>query len=199
MGSKRCRETALNISEIALRRIVDLVYGIYAAALVSMHTFTAGVTLSILGNINPLSLQSVEVKSGLHRLMIIPEKLRSGSILATQALEILQILSRLVRDKELNMTLDLSNENLAVKDNNSGGGATSNYYTGGSNLSSTLTTTMPEPQVGLNRQDLTSTNTPDIEQRAPAAAATEGGFEYIEDPTLSGALYDIDQDLYTLL
>lgn len=75
-----------------------------------------------------------------------------------------------MRDKDLNMMLDLSNANLAVEENNSRGGATSNYYTGGSHLSSTLTTTMPEPQAGLNRQNLTSTNTPDIEQRDPAAA-----------------------------
>lgn len=68
---------------------------------------------------------------------------------------------------------------------------------GESNLSSTLATTMPEPQVDLNRQNLTSTNTSDIEQSASAAATTEGSFYYIEDPNLSEALYDIDQGLYT--
>lgn len=91
MASQRCCEAALNISEIAVSPIVDLVCGTYAEAFVSMHTFTASVALSILGDINPLSLQSVEVKSGLHRLMIIQEKLRFGSILATQALEIQKV------------------------------------------------------------------------------------------------------------
>jgi hypothetical protein len=168
------------MSKIALSPIVDLVSGTYAAAFVSMHTFTAGVTLSILGSTDPLNLQSGEVKFGLHQLMVIQEKLKSGSVLAAQGLGILQRLARLVVEKELNMMLDVSNRSSAMKNSNSCIGATLGSNTCGPHLSlPSLLAPVPEPQVVLNQQISTSANTAGLEvpsSDAPNPPFAQNGF-----------------------
>lgn len=108
LSLQSCRDAALNTSEIASMPITELVSGTYAATFVSIHTFTAGVTLGILSSVEPLSQESHEAKRGLHRLMNIQTRLKDRSPSAVQGLEILQRLTRHVVEKELNAMLDVS-------------------------------------------------------------------------------------------
>lgn len=108
LSLQSCREAALNTSEIASMPITELISGTYAATFVSIHTFTAGVTLGILSSVEPLSQESHEAKSGLHRLMNIQTRLKDRSPSAVQGLEILQRLTRHIMEKELNVMLDVS-------------------------------------------------------------------------------------------
>ncbi|RAK96813.1 transcription factor domain-containing protein [Aspergillus ibericus CBS 121593] len=103
-----CRDAALKTSEILSRPLLELVSETYAAAFVSIHTFTAGVTLGILSSMDPLGPQSAETKAGLRRLMGVQEKLRLHSVVAQQGLAILQRLAKLVMEKELDVILELS-------------------------------------------------------------------------------------------
>lgn len=102
-----CHDAGMSLSELINSPILELVSETYAAAFVSIHTFTAGVALGILGSIEPLTPQAQEAKVGLHRLMAIQAKLKARSLLATQGLDILQRLTKLVLDKELSTMLDV--------------------------------------------------------------------------------------------
>jgi hypothetical protein len=123
LSLQSCREAALNTSEIASMPITGLVSGTYAATFVSIHTFTAGVTLGILSSVETLSQESHESKNGLHRLMNIQTRLKDRSPSAVQGLEILQRLTRHVMEKELNAMLDVSRP---LKSQNSMAGIDSN-------------------------------------------------------------------------
>lgn len=85
-----CRDAALSTSRCISVPVVEFIADTYAAAFVGIHTFTAGLTLGILGNIDPLSAQSHEPMLGLQRLMAIQRKLKDRSPLPAQGLEILQ-------------------------------------------------------------------------------------------------------------
>lgn len=94
-----CRDAAINISKASSIPIMDLVADTYAAAFISIHTFTAGLTLGLLNSIDPLSSQSHEAKVGLQRLMVIQAKLKKRSPLSAQGLEIFQRLARHVLEE----------------------------------------------------------------------------------------------------
>lgn len=59
----------------------------YAVSFVSMHLCTAGVTLSIIVSLEPLSTRSHHAKTGLRKLMEMQRFLRSCSAVAAQGLE----------------------------------------------------------------------------------------------------------------
>ncbi|OOO05067.1 hypothetical protein OAory_01114040 [Aspergillus oryzae] len=199
-----CRAAAMSMAEIASNPIVDLISETYAAAFVSIHTFTAGVTLGILSSIDPLGPQSRDTKIGMHRLMGIQEKLKDRSVLAAQGLEILQRLARLVMEKELSVMLDVSkpielSEPRETEDNNSASGwiehpqpiekidSPSDSPVSAADIQPSGDTACPVP--------LQQSEIPTADSTYPFNMANENALQYMEDPALSEAIYDFDQAL----
>ncbi|GKT80492.1 tall aerial hyphae-4 [Colletotrichum tofieldiae] len=79
----------------------------YAVSFVALHLFTAGVALSILTSLDPLSLDSYESKMGLRQLIGLHSQLKSKSIVAEQSLEILKKLTKTIMAKETDRMLQV--------------------------------------------------------------------------------------------
>lgn len=176
-----CRDAALHTSNLEESPIFLLAADTYAAAFIGIHTFTAGVMLCILTSIEPLSLQSHESKMGLRRLIKMQTHLKSRteSTLASQGLEILERLTRLVMEKELKEML------------------ASNGFA------------QQIPQATAQRIECTSYGnvahapTQDQEQdhvaEFPESIENEEMFDFIQDPAMSQALLDFDQGMFCVL
>ncbi|KAF9888463.1 hypothetical protein FE257_008570 [Aspergillus nanangensis] len=191
-----CRHSALQISEIIHSPIVELVSVTYAASFVSIHVFTAGVLLAILSSIQPLTPQSGEAKVGLHRLMAIQEKLKDRSILAAQGLEILQRLAKLVMEKELHTMLDLSKPIQQSSGPDSDNGVESSDIGGEPVSSKNVARDNPHIEPLDNIPHLgTEAIRPTIDLNTNDNAFDNSPLQYMEDPALSAALYDLDQEL----
>ncbi|KAL5363729.1 fungal-specific transcription factor domain-containing protein [Aspergillus floccosus] len=192
-----CRRSALRISELIDSPIMDLVGATYAAAFVSIHTFAAGVLLAILSSMDPLSPASQEAKIGLRRLMGIQEKLRDRCVLAVQGLEILQRLTKLVMEKELNTMLDLPRTSQTSKDVHP-----PDDHTGSESLPAPTYTEEDLHSLGLGQENKTShpeTSQSSESGQPPYTVADDvnpdSSLRYIEDSALSEALLDFDQAL----
>ncbi|KAF7591047.1 hypothetical protein BBP40_002007 [Aspergillus hancockii] len=202
-----CRAAAISISEISFHPVLDLISETYAVAFVSIHTFTAGVTLGILSSIEPLGPHSRDAKLGLHRLMSILEKLKDRSILAAQGLEILQRLTKLVVDKELNAILDVSRPIQPLEN-----------HPNGSTRATTPLTDLPHPNIPTDPEALVSHSVPPVDLTSshttcvgsdqpgeilvadltnPSDMTSDSALQYMGDPALSEAIYDFDQVLST--
>jgi hypothetical protein len=202
-----CHDAGMSLSELANSPILELVSETYAAAFVSIHTFTAGVALGILGSIEPLTPQAQEAKVGLHRLMSIQAKLKTRSVLATQGLDILQRLTKLVLDKELSVMLDVSKsirwpEQYSGVDGDASAVQTSTLSPKPSS-SGQRTRTLPHDAAvavmptdrQLTMSDSRDTQETEIREETPERNSV-GNFshlEYVEDASVSEALYDFDQ------
>jgi hypothetical protein len=206
-----CHDAGMSLSELASSPVLELVSETYAAAFVSVHTFTAGVALGILSSIEPLSPQAQEAKVGLHRLMSIQAKLKARSLLATQGLDILQRLTKLVLDKELSVMLDVSKPIRWPEQNSGVGGDASAVETGTlspkPSSSGQRTRTLPHDAAGAvmpTDRQLTMSDSRDTQETETREETPEhnsfGNFsrlEYVEDASVSEALYDFDQVLST--
>ncbi|KAF4221728.1 hypothetical protein CNMCM5878_008188 [Aspergillus fumigatiaffinis] len=208
---KACHDAGMSLSELANSPILEVVSETYAAAFVSIHTFTAGVALGILSSIEPLSPQAQEAKVGLHRLMSIQVELKTRSLLATQGLDILQRLTKLVLDKELSVMLDVSKpirwpeQNSGVDGNASAVGTCT--LSPKPSSSGQRTRTLPHDAAGAVMQtdrQLTMSDSRDTQETETREETPEhnsvGNFsrlEYVEDASVSEALYDFDQVLST--
>jgi hypothetical protein len=202
-----CHDAGMSLSELASSPVLELVSETYAAAFVSVHTFTAGVALGILSSIEPLSPQAQEAKVGLHRLMSIQAKLKARSLLATQGLDILQRLTKLVLDKELSVMLDVSKPIRWPEQNSGVGGDASAVETGTlspkPSSSGQRTRTLPHDAAGAvmpTDRQLTMSDSRDTQETETREETPEhnsfGNFsrlEYVEDASVSEALYDFDQ------
>ncbi|KAF5866857.1 hypothetical protein ETB97_008661 [Aspergillus alliaceus] len=191
-----CRAAAMSMAQMASNPIVNLISETYATAFVSIHTFTAGVTLGILSSIDPLGPQSRDAKIGMHQLMGIQMKLKDRSVLAAQGLDILKRLTKLVIEKELNVMLDLSKPIGLSRPNDGGGASTPGWIeqaqlneNGGSttNIRHTDDTTYPihnqQPEI------------PVADSIYPFNVMGESALQFTEDPALSEAIYNFDQAL----
>ncbi|RHZ58001.1 transcription factor domain-containing protein [Aspergillus thermomutatus] len=212
LGSMQaCHDAGMSLSELVNSPILDLVSETYAAAFVSIHTFTAGVALGILSSIEPLTPQAQEAKVGLHRLMSIQAKLKSRSLLATQGLDILQRLTKLVLDKELSMMLDVSKP-LQWPEQHSSSDVDLNAVQTDINSpkpssSGQRTRMSPHGAVGAVMPadlEMTMSDSRDSQETETLAQMLEpnsvGNFshlQYVEDASVSEALYDFDQVLST--
>ncbi|KAL6900597.1 fungal-specific transcription factor domain-containing protein [Trichoderma evansii] len=107
-----CRNAAFQVSLLGSFPIFEQVADTYAVSFVSLHLFTAGVTLSILTGLGPLSRESHESKMGLRRLMEMQSRLRSKSIIAEQGLGILKTLMSLILEKEANKIFDFESHDV---------------------------------------------------------------------------------------
>jgi hypothetical protein len=177
-----CRDAALHTSNLGESSIFLLAADTYAAAFIGIHTFTAGVMICILISIEPLSPQSHESKMGLRRLIQMQTHLKSRteSTLASQGLEILERLTRLVMEKELKEMLD---SNSATQQSSQSTTQRIEYahYGGGSEA--------PTQQ----EQDQ------DQGAEIPDAIQNEEMFDFIQDPAMSQALLDFDQGMHCSL
>jgi hypothetical protein len=109
-----CRDAAFQISLLGSLPIFQQAADTYAVSFVSLHLFTAGITLSILTSIDPLSQESHESKMGLRRLMEMQNVLKSKSIIAEQGLGVLKTLMSLILEKEAKKIFDFNSS--AVED-----------------------------------------------------------------------------------
>ncbi|KAF4780878.1 tall aerial hyphae-4 [Colletotrichum scovillei] len=107
-GSVRsCRDAALQIANIGCTPHFKEVIDTYALSFVALHLFTAGVTLSIMTGLDPLSREAYDSKMGLRKLMEMHSQLKSKSVVAEQGLNILTKLMKLVMTKEMERMLHL--------------------------------------------------------------------------------------------
>lgn len=166
LSLQACRDAAMNTSHLAESPIFSLAADTYAAAFISIHTFTAGVMLCVLASIEPLTPESLRCKLGLRRLMKMQARLRSRaqeSPLTAQGLEILERLTRLVMEKELKDILS---------------------YRSDSN-------TQPVQALSEGQQPNFHVDMIEIE-------GAQGGVlpDFVEDTTISQALFDLDQGMH---
>ncbi|KAK8076140.1 hypothetical protein PG994_003412 [Apiospora phragmitis] len=91
-----CCEATLQMSLVGCPAIRAFASGTYAVALISLHLFTAGVTLCIMASPDPLSPASQEPKLGVRRTMDMQMVLAPELIVASQGLGILRRLTALV-------------------------------------------------------------------------------------------------------
>jgi Fungal specific transcription factor domain len=105
MSVQNCYEAALKTSELGSVPMFRHACDGYAAAFISMHLLTAGITLCMMASLEPLSGQSQEAKLGIQRLMHMQTYVKSRSAPADQSLEILKKLITLVMEKELGSLL----------------------------------------------------------------------------------------------
>lgn len=102
-----CREAALQTSRLGNSPSFGQASKTFAVAFMSMHILTAGVTLCMLSNLEPLNQHAHGSKIGVHQLMKMQASLRPHSQQAEPSLEVLKQLLELVVKKELDMLLDL--------------------------------------------------------------------------------------------
>lgn len=202
-----CHDAGMSLSELASSPILELVSETYAAAFVSVHTFTARVALGILGSVEPLTPQAQEAKVGLHRLMSIQSKLKSRSVLATQGLNILQRLTKLLLDKELSMMLDVSKPIQWPEQHSGVNGDVSAIRTGTlspkPSSSGQRTRRLPHDAAGTvmsTDRQITMSDSRNIQETETREETPEGNnvadfshLEYVEDASVSEALYSFDQ------
>ncbi|OHF00942.1 tall aerial hyphae-4 [Colletotrichum orchidophilum] len=107
-GSVRiCRDAALQIANVGYTPHFKEAIDTYALSFVALHLFTAGVALSIMTGLDPLSRESHDSKVGLRQLMEMHSQLKSKSVVAEQGLNILTKLMKLVMTKEMERMLQL--------------------------------------------------------------------------------------------
>ncbi|KAK1484033.1 tall aerial hyphae-4 [Colletotrichum tamarilloi] len=104
---RSCRDAALQIANIGCTPHFKEVIDTYALSFVALHLFTAGVTLSIMTGLDPLSREAYDSKMGLRKLMEMHSQLKSKSVVAEQGLNILTKLMKLVMTKEMERMLHL--------------------------------------------------------------------------------------------
>ncbi|KAG9256345.1 uncharacterized protein F5Z01DRAFT_618439 [Emericellopsis atlantica] len=103
-----CCDAAVQISWADRAAIFGLASTTYALGFVSMHLFTAGVTLCVVTTLDPLGPQSQGCKLGIRRLLRMLLVLSQKTIVAEQGLQLLQKLLRLVMEKETEEILRIS-------------------------------------------------------------------------------------------
>lgn len=170
---RACRDAAMNTSYLGESPIFSLAADTYAAAFISIHTFTAGVMLCVLTSIEPLTPESQQSKIGLRRLLNMQAhlKLKSKSPLSAQGLEILERLTRLVMEKELREILSPING---------------------------MQPKPPEAEIrGHEHTQNLSENQPQLQLMNGTQEPAQNGLltDFVEDITISQALFDLDQGM----
>ncbi|PWY62232.1 hypothetical protein BO83DRAFT_326512 [Aspergillus eucalypticola CBS 122712] len=183
-----CRDAALSMSEIQSSPLLEVVSETYAASFVSIHTFTAGVTLGILSSMDPLGPHSTETKSGLRKLIGIQDKLRTHSVAAQQGLTILQRLVKLIMEKELSVMMELSTSATTARSNEP-------TMTNSSSRQRISGQASDGPAARNNAIDPFGVSTALVGSIAPNLPAGDGSAQYMHDPALAAALQDFDQAL----
>ncbi|KAJ5266473.1 fungal-specific transcription factor domain-containing protein [Penicillium angulare] len=165
LALQSCRDAALKTSKVEKTKIFSLATYTYSATFIGIHTFTAGVMLCILISNEPLGLHSPESKIGLRRLLGMQSKLKSQSN-STLATQGLAILERLAR-----LVMEKELEEIL--------------------RGSQIVPTLADPgweSLAQNSDDRDQVHT----SKEPTGEPT---VIYIDDPVMSQALYEFDQEL----
>ncbi|RAL10668.1 transcription factor domain-containing protein [Aspergillus homomorphus CBS 101889] len=179
-----CRAAALRMSSIQSSPVVKLVAETYAVTFVSIHTFTAGITLGILCSMDPLNPQSSISKVGLQRAMETLEDLRSRSVVAEQGVDILQRLTQLVIQKELDVMLGKGKR----AETSLSSATTESFSYASGNEPQALSKSGTSP--GTVSGDIIQPDHPTVD-----IASNFATFHFTPDPALTDALHDFDQAL----
>lgn len=181
-----CRDAALQISRVGTSPVAKEAADTYALSFVSVHLFTAGVTLSIIASLRPLAPQSQEAKLGLRRLMGMQSLLKAKSIVAEQGFQILCKLTRLVMQKETSTMLDFD-------ETGPGDPVTSTEANKASNKDGEwLPPSQDQLHVATNGPAQTS------ESMAQPRDQATPQFELHQDPTVAQALLDFEQGVCSI-
>ncbi|PYI17359.1 hypothetical protein BO99DRAFT_194257 [Aspergillus violaceofuscus CBS 115571] len=178
-----CRTAALRMASIHSSPVLKLVAETYAVTFVSIHTFTAGVTLGILCSMDPLNQQSSASKLALQNVMEIQETLKSRSVVAEQGLDILQRLTRLVMQRELDVLLGKAKRTTPQSN--------SPRRPSSQGLSDELQVLSGD----VASQVPTSGGLVTLNRGASSALPGPDDIFYINDPAMTDALLDFDQAL----
>ncbi|KXH56742.1 tall aerial hyphae-4 [Colletotrichum salicis] len=185
---RSCRDAALQIANIGCTPHFKEVIDTYALSFVALHLFTAGVTLSIMTGLDPLSREAYDSKMGLRKLMEMHSQLKSKSVVAEQGLNILTKLMKLVMTKEMERMLHLDVPPQTESDQNE----RENESSGSSNAievtarGTEITTIGPSSNIDQNA----------LQQRTPAADVADNAnatLSFSEDPIITQALSEFEQ------
>lgn len=197
-----CRDAALQISRVGSMPTFKEAAGTYAVSFISLHLFTAGVTLSIMASLDPLSRGSHESKIGIRRLMEMQSQLKTRSIVAEQGLGILKKLMSLVLAKEMEKMFEFQEGNEGEEEDPRRDH--SMFETMASGNGSNDRAENESSQVDLaaadalrNLRNTGGTSRPIEGEISPAAADTTTTlpFDFYEDPIMTQALLDFEQGI----
>ncbi|KAF4866607.1 Multidrug resistance regulator 1 [Colletotrichum siamense] len=185
----------LGIAQVGSTSEFNEVAGTYAVSFVALHLFTAGVALSILTSLEPLSRESFESKMGLRQLVSMHSQLKAKSIVAEQGFEILKRLMTLVMSKETERMLQFE----GPADKHHGRSSDSTQRTSSSievatqsNSATGAGESLPSTDFqGTSQDDLMSDSRPDIPEDSAQMSRSDLGF--CEDPLVTQALLDFEQ------
>lgn len=204
-----CRDAALEISNIGSLPVFQGIADTYAVSFVSLHLLTAAIALSILTTLNPLTQESHDCKMGIRRLMEMQSRLSARSIVAEQGLGILKKLMSLVLTKEMKEMLDFSRPKDDAVEVESLSDARDV-----DNIPNRLPQDGQEVQVSIDERretrqttsrlddqsadsiNVDADSTPTLTDSAGAVASPE--FSFYEDPSITQALLDFEQGMYSL-
>ncbi|KAJ0326946.1 hypothetical protein COL5a_006502 [Colletotrichum fioriniae] len=188
-GSVRsCRDAALQIANIGCTPHFKEVIDTYALSFVALHLFTAGVTLSIMTGLDPLSREAYDSKMGLRKLMEMHSQLKSKSVVAEQGLNILTKLMKLVMTKEMERMLHLDVPPQPEPDQTGEDDETS-----GSSNAVEATAQGTETNAIDSSSNINQTT---LRQSTPAAEMVEdatASLSFSEDPVITQALSEFEQ------
>ncbi|KAM0722319.1 hypothetical protein Q7P37_001760 [Cladosporium fusiforme] len=105
-----CRHAALQTADIGSSPAFPFAVQSYAAAFMSTHLFTAGVTLCLSAIIEPLTEQASQAKRGLQRIFNSQNDPVAEPLASPHVTDILERLIRLVQEKELACILGPMND-----------------------------------------------------------------------------------------
>lgn len=201
-----CRDAALEMSNIGSLPVFKGISDTYAVSFVSLRLLTAGIALSILTSLSPLTQDSHDCKMGIRRLMEMQSRLSARSIVAEQGLGILKKLMELVLTKEMKEMLEFprrpSEETAAAvhvdraDDNNlntkTSRDAHETRITVDENCEASQTASRRDDQLADSVSDKT----------CAVVMPTDGtdadscpGFTFYEDPAITQALLDFEQGM----
>jgi hypothetical protein len=201
-----CRDAALEISNIGSLPVFQGIADTYAVSFVSLRLLTAGIALSILTTLSPLTQESHDCKMGIRRLMEMQSRLSARSIVAEQGLGILKKLMELVLTKEMkemlqfprcagDETVAAADGEVAFDDRNLDGVPRDTHETRvpiDESRDTSQTTSSPDDQP----VDSISADTGAVLMTAnDADAVTSPGFNFYEDPTITQALLEFEQGM----
>lgn len=206
-----CRDAALEISNIGSLPIFQGIADTYAVSFVSLRLLTAGIALSILTTLSPLTQESHDCKMGIRRLMEMQSRLSARSIVAEQGLGILKKLMELVLTKEMKEMLEFPRQ---PSEDEPEAGTVSVVEVGGDNDLNGVSQNTQEhrafdgerheaPQTALSPNDQTTVTT-SAEAGAmlmtsdDTSSGTSLDFNFYEDPTITQALLDFEQGTSTM-
>lgn len=191
-----CREAALETSKTGDLPVFPQASSTYAVCFVSMHLFTAGVTLSIMASLDPLSTHSYHAKAGLRKLMNMQRSLKAASSVAAQGLELLERLTRLLMEKELRFMLDTTprQESLGQHDQASEG----DYLTRPHATESQTAQPPVDPNESMQNQLANGQSLAVAADPSSTGPSADIELEFRQDPVMTEAFLDFESSRSTI-